>query len=1728
MNTSWAHGQVPNLGNNAEETVVSALDVQIFNIDSHVAPPTPADCALHTPFNIFESPLKNVPVIRIFGATRSGQRICLHVHQAWPYICVRYSGNSELCAVQEFGYQLGRSLNHALNLSLGCSEETAYISAVAPVKGTPFYGYTVGYQPFFKIQFANPGVMARASTLLASGAVMGQKFEVFEAHLSYVLQFLINNNLSGNGWIRLDNVRFRSPLPDITSGDGTSSAGRITNSNILSKHRWVPLNVPSYLVNPPPPERTSHCELEADTTVADIINRRLIRERRIHQCTHEGDTDVNDGPLVHSLALIWADENRRRSEHGMEGLVPADGHIRNGTSGGDDMHAQRGLQWSNHWRMQSLFESVLEDGCGQHGDHQADQNLSKSNCGSWLDSWPTCQGVDLCHGGLEFDGVICKAHFYNCAGACVSSDCVDLPPPVEQQLNNKGCSQIPNDLSIDMGLVVQSRSGHGSDETGYTSGFTDISSDAGLPIAGALGTDVFDEDCASELDELDCIDHVWLESELSKVEEVVRVTTGSCESVIDIPQLDGSEDNSCGKSDYSSQKPHSPGRRLRRHGKRALLPLDLLPSSVPVSTMDADCGSPYSASPTSAHPQQHTSDFTLENYECKGGFDQAFCRRMRPAVQGKYHSSLPRRGKQGEQSRSKATHTMSPNVGLKKSTTQRVRYTKDDIFVDIPHRMGSICKKREVFVTNDVDDLHVRPYSKFLTNARACSSVDRLHSTFYAYMDGFFAYLYTPPSFGYLHNTLARNKIPEVATPIPIFSNSLDVLPKHRADYTSITSTQSRTIHSLPLFGPIYISESDSDTCALDVEDGRAACKGRRYFMWSLGSGQALNLVSNNLDISCFHWKNGWWVFSQRSPNRLILRANDSMTGMTQVHKDTLATPVQRRQRDQSDLKWSSVLGKLSQHPAAPSSSNVPAVRCLLPVSSTGKHSGRPKKPLEGRGVSMSLMALELLTMCGQDMLPDPRLDKIILAIGCFAENGVWKDGGDTASTVVIWTCDASSEHIRLGLPSYVRQQSCADEQDMIRALVEWVCQSDPDIMCGYDIHKGSWGYLLERAKVVYGQSLDCALSRLVYAWEPHAKEMGYNRAEHSWSHRKGTSIKIRGRHMLNVWRLMRNELNLTSYTFEKVINELLGEQSPHYSPSFLAMWFLNGSAVARIRAVRHVLYRAKTVLRILEKSDIIERAVSFAMVIGIDFYSVLTRGSQLRVESLVARIAHPELYMLPSPTREQVAQQRAAECLPLVLEPQSRYYTDPVVVLDFQSLYPSIIIAYNYCYSTCLGSLEHITTASTDLPDSGQGTVHRLGYTDLRTTSDTFAKLKDHITISPNGVMFVKPSIRKGLLGRMLQEFTASRVMIKDAMKRWCAGDKPLHRKLDSWQLGLKLISNVTYGYVGASFSGRMPCVEIADAIVQSGRETLENAIRLIHSRHAEWGASVVYGDTDSLFLHMPGKSRQSAFQIGRQIAAAVTELNPAPVKLNFEKVYQPCVLLTKKRYMGWVFSSEEQVEPLLEAKGMELVRRDGCVATQRVLEGSINTLFETNDLSLLKTYIQDRVTEIMRGEVPVPELVISKETRIHTYSGRTLPPHAKVAADGMMRDPQVEPEHGERVPYLVVSGSRRSRLIDQVVSPGALVAQPHLRPNFQYYIDKQLLPALDRILTLVGVDVRAWVSEMPRRLRSSIYDEFLSDQSDSDGGDEANQLHNCSDQTSGSEQQDVPFHGGAVGRKT
>ncbi len=342
-----------------------------------------------------------------------------------------------------------------------------------------------------------------------------------------------------------------------------------------------------------------------------------------------------------------------------------------------------------------------------------------------------------------------------------------------------------------------------------------------------------------------------------------------------------------------------------------------------------------------------------------------------------------------------------------------------------------------------------------------------------------------------------------------------------------------------------------------------------------------------------------------------------------------------------------------------------------------------------------------------------------------------------------------------------------------------------------------------------------------------------------------------------------------------------------------------------------------------------------------------------------------------------------------------------------------------------------------------------------------------------------------------MLEEILNTRIMVKNAIKannNKKFPNKALHRKLDARQLGLKLIANVTYGYTGANFSGRMPCVEIADAIVSKGRETLERAIELIQSR-PEWGAKVIYGDTDSMFVLFAGCSKEEAFKRGHEIAEAVTLINPKPVKLKFEKVYLPSVLQTKKRYVGFKYESLEQTLPKFDAKGIETVRRDTCPAVVKMLEKSLKILFTTNDVNGVQMYLLRQFQKILDGRVSIlNDFIFAREYRgKDKYSAKSHVPSMEIAKRHIACDVRSEPKIDERVPYVVVYGPPNQPIFKLVKEPIELIRDPSLRLNAVYYIERVIIPALNRVFQLMGCDVMKWYKEMPRKSTSNRYQYLL-----------------------------------------
>ncbi|KAK3696761.1 DNA polymerase zeta [Vermiconidia calcicola] len=1556
--------------------------VRLNCIDHYQSPPTSLDPPLWGPSALSSTQRNNlphVPVIRVFGSTETGQKVCAHIHGALPYLFVPYTESREKEYVDEYIKNLRLSIDHALALSYrrnpyAEARTSQFVAHISLVKGVPFFGYNVGYKYYLKVYLLNPLHMTRFSDLLQQGAILQRHFQPYEAHLQYLLQWMCDFNLYGCAYIETEKPYFRSPVP---SKDELDELDQMN-------HLWHDVSIqPEQLLDEDKFQRQSHCQLELDIKVEDILNRHSVEARDLHHSFIERLSTLENLPpeekLVHSMAGLWKDETKRRkrrmgltdpssSPFPPEVLVSMSADPRNDSKGGwvheDEFREELATLAKQESKARGgraiSFEGFLPKGVEEDGIQTVFESIVELFYDRLTASQDAKQGMDLEDSFQSF-------------GA---------PDGFKAEI----------DPMVDMSSIAQvdEDEAYGSDED--TERFKALTQRQKLKDAGLDGN----------------MGEGKVNGNASDIEADAEKMVGA-----DVPaETVGAIENNPLKRPPPTPS-QGPFKRVRFSGEP-----DLSPSKhVSFRVKDIKPSKPkktYNASPTGfgtpagAQPNGQGS-FT--------GLDAI------PSGQPPTSSQL------SSQSQVSQSSTITfPIVKNANDPDTVLRLSQRDDLSHIPQKSPQRGYKAGLTGIPQDSDLmrSIRTDSNEQTPLRSPAKplIDARVATNYATTfnlsveSDVFIFRSPPPSFEEVEATVE----PSVVYQDAYYSNEKDVPERVREYAGQEFRLESTTLPYLPKFDSsgtqraAKIAATDRAKQELEEQRRRRECSLRS---WEIAvPPPTFDEVQQ-------------WLDAERPVEQ------DGLDDL-EVDGPPAASQLKRKNRPAPEL--SEIDGptqknkhgfKFSQH--------------------------RKSTSVQHETGYMSTMSLEVHVNSRGDLAPDPERDEISMVVWCLADEQMEED---VKVGIVVLDKDDNElpERIRRIVGNNVQVDVEDIELELINRMVDIVRTFDPDILTGFEVHNSSWGYLIERARLVHEYNLPDEFSRMKA--QSHGR---FGKEADRWGFTHTSTVRITGRHTINIWRAMRSELNLLQYTMENVVFHLLHRRIPHYSFATLTRWFQSSRPRDLAKAMDYFMTRTKLDLEILDANELIARTSEQARLLGVDFFSVFSRGSQFKVESLMFRIAKPESFVLVSPSRKQVGAQNALECLPLVMEPQSAFYNSPLLVLDFQSLYPSVMIAYNYCYSTCLGRIVN-----------WRGT-NKLGFADFQRTPGLLELVRDKVNISPNGMMYVKPEMRKSLLAKMLGEILETRVMVKSGMKV-DKKDKTLQRLLNNRQLALKLIANVTYGYTSASFSGRMPCSEIADSIVQTGRETLEKAIALIHSVE-RWGAEVVYGDTDSLFVYLKGRTREDAFKIGDEIAKEVTNMNPRPVKLKFEKVYHPCVLLAKKRYVGFKYESPNQTEPEFDAKGIETVRRDGTPAEQKIEEKALKLLFRTSDLSEVKKYFQQQCSKIMTGRFSVQDFCFAKEVKLGTYSDKgPAPPGALIATKRMLKDPRTEPQYGERIPYVVIAGAPGARLWERCVEPERLIYDENAELDAEYYISKNLIPPLERIFNLVGANVRQWFDEMPK----------------------------------------------------
>ncbi|KAF5194060.1 Dna polymerase delta catalytic subunit, partial [Thalictrum thalictroides] len=310
---------------------------------------------------------------------------------------------------------------------------------------------------------------------------------------------------------------------------------------------------------------------------------------------------------------------------------------------------------------------------------------------------------------------------------------------------------------------------------------------------------------------------------------------------------------------------------------------------------------------------------------------------------------------------------------------------------------------------------------------------------------------------------------------------------------------------------------------------------------------------------------------------------------------------------------------------------------------------------------------------------------------------------------------------------------------------------------------------------------------------------------------------------------------------------------------------------------------------RLLDKLMYVYNYVEMARVTGVPISFLLSRGQSIKVLSQLLRKAKQKNLVIPCVSKQGSGDSTFEGAT--VLEARTGFYEKPIATLDFASLYPSIMMAYNLCYCTLV-------------------------------TPEDVRKLNlppECVNKTPSGETFVKSELQKGILPEILEELLAARKRAKADLKE---AKDPLEKAvLDGRQLALK----------------------------------------------------VVYGDTDSVMVQFGVPTVDAAMTLGREAAEYISGTFIRPIKLEFEKVYYPYLLINKKRYAGLFWTSPDNFDKM-DTKGIETVRRDNCLLVKNLITECLHKILIDRDIPGAVQYVKNTISDLLMNRMDLSLLVITK----------------------------------------------------------------------------------------------------------------------------------------------------------
>ena len=563
-----------------------------------------------------------------------------------------------------------------------------------------------------------------------------------------------------------------------------------------------------------------------------------------------------------------------------------------------------------------------------------------------------------------------------------------------------------------------------------------------------------------------------------------------------------------------------------------------------------------------------------------------------------------------------------------------------------------------------------------------------------------------------------------------------------------------------------------------------------------------------------------------------------------------------------------------------------------------------------------------------------------------------------------------------------------ADELAMLEAWRDFVVSGDFDLVTGYNIWKFDNPYLMNRVRTLAPAS-GSRFFRLGKIMRHSIESTRRFKPQTCSSTAMGDNdmwlFNAPGVAEIDAFMLAKRLKGMTSLKLKDVSSGEIG--CTKFDLPYTEMNVAYRAGDSRLVA-EYCIQDARLPGLLLEKWRSLREYLELSKATYTPINALSSGGQQIKVRNMYFQVGHSMDFVFNTQKFSHGDYQGA-----IVITPKPGYYTFPVATLDFASLYPSCMMKDNLCPSTLV--------VAGNLLESNVPVVQLLEHRFVQNTA--------------------------GIVPTMLRNLLDARSAAKKKMAEAKRNGRPSHEiaQFDYRQLSLKLCANSVYGFFNTE--GAYKCMAVAESTTCSGRNAIERAVEIAESD--EYRCEVIYGDTDSIMIRIPGASTvEAASSFAVRVAASVSESYEGKLSLVFEKVFKPYLLVKKKRYAGLKYTSPNE-PPELDYKGFELVRRDSfplCHELQRTL---FNILIAPvpDDTPCLIQLAEDRrqavvdyLSAIMQRfldrAIAMDQLVMSKSLK-RTYNNPNVIQH-KVNMQIKQVTPGREFPPGDRVPFIIVNG--------------------------------------------------------------------------------------------------------------